>query len=145
MRRHGIPQNVLDDWADKADEGTTLYAVILDKHLSLSILELNELVIHSWHRFRMLWGLRKRKNDSTDEDHQGDGKRDEDEDGNGNGNTQESFLDTDLNRWKPHRQIHVYATQEEAIAARRKKLSTVGKTVEPYVLKVADERSQAEI
>jgi hypothetical protein len=75
----------------------------------------------------MLWGIRKGKKYGTNEEH----------DGNEEYNKRISFLDTDLDRWKPNRQIHVYATQEEAIAARNRWLGTVGEVAEPFVLKVA--------
>lgn len=36
--------------------------------------------------------------------------------------------------WQPNRQVHIYHTREEAIAAREHKTRTIGDVVEPFVL-----------
>jgi hypothetical protein len=61
-----------------------------------------------WVRFRVLWGIRKGGPPLPPSD--------------------------PTTVWQPNRQLRIYHTKEEAIAARKHKLSTIGDVVKPFVL-----------
>ncbi|PVF95009.1 S-adenosyl-L-methionine-dependent methyltransferase [Serendipita vermifera] len=89
--------------------------------IALADKDMDELKVHSWIRLCLLWGIRR----PLDQD-QGQATTEV--------ISEENPTQNQRSNWQSSRTIHVYHTQEESMAARKRRLETIGEVVEPQVL-----------